>query len=559
MSVRRQFLPVIALLGVLFLTCSGCLPEKEAGAGRKAALNELDHNLAASDPLFREPPVIVDRADTILVMNEEGGDEGLYPGLGAVGVKRRYPYGSLAAALLGFRGQHGHGLYGIEYLCDTLTCSGSPAADQARSRLALTISKDIQLWAEKDLHRQMKRLGAESGSLVMMDVKTGEILAMASLPAWNPQNAYEKPGQKLANHAVQDEIDAWMFFPLLEWGRRYSQYRQSLAQEAAEADESGRQNGKKAVSLKDKAGAEIFSRNGRKRWSWSTPAPGLALWSPWNGEEMASFDFSPQDVRHMWSLGIGQETGLSLTGEKSGSLPTVSPSGWEDIRFNSVRATPVQIVRAFSALLNGGVAPVPAIIRSGEPAKPEQAMVEWLDTDTAGWILRELAIGDGPSIAALKREVQEESDGKTDSGKMRLRDGRCSEVVSLGFWPEKDPRIAYISVLYETRHDPRVRRGTLGKTVFMAKRAYSLLEQESRSGISVASTKGKGGIKEGLMPDLNGMTMRLAVVTAMEMGLAPKVSGSGRVVRQQPAPGTRIAKDKSCFIECSADFRTARR
>ncbi len=562
----------IAVIFTLLLPCTGCLPDKDGGTGDSAALQGSSVAPVPETPaLFQSPPVIVDRADTILVMNREVQQGTAYPGLTSASIiKRGYPYGSLASPLLGFRGQHGHGLYGIEYFCDTLFSEEGRSGLKKSvlspdNRLKLTINKDIQLWAEQDLERQIRRLGAKSGSLVMMDIKTGEIIAMASLPGWNPEdspgNTWKHPAQTFTNHAIEDEIDAWMFFPILEWTRLYSELMAAESSAADEAESSPESTA--AASTEDKNGAQkddikkIFARKGRKKWSWCSPVNSLAFWSPWRKEATENFSFSPTGIRELWKLGLGQETGLYLSGEKSGSIPTMAPSGWEDIKFNTVRATPVQMARAFAALINAGRIPAPTVIKNARPSRTEPADIPWLTDEASKWVLDELSLDDGPSIAAVKREDSPGTDELTKSA--RLKDGRCQEVVSMGFWPEKNPDIVYVSVLKNTSHDPRIRRGTLGKTIITARRAWGLLDQESIPGIKTARNIKKHQPGHNTMPNLLGMTMRQAVVTALELGLVPRISGSGTVTAQRPGAGAKIGKDMECRLECSTNQRIARR
>ena len=561
---RKILLLISAALTLLLCSAIwGCLPEREAGTCEQRATLAPGSILAGSGTaaqFFKDPPVIVDRSDTVLALNiaaqNTESDVDFTPGTGA----RSYPYGTLAAALLGFRGKHGQGLYGIEYLCDTFATG--EARDLAScvispdNRLALTISKDIQLWAEKDLDRQIKRLGAESGALVMMDIRSGEILAMASGPVKNHKNAWSWPGQKFVNHTISDELDAWLFFPMIEWLRQYNS-AYTVAEDDSESDNQG---GASETDISGKGHEEnspsIFTRKGRKKWSWGTVSPGLVLWSPWDNEIMREFRFDPSSVRVMWQLGLGQESGLALSGEKHGSLPTMSPSGWDDMAFNTVRATPVQMLRAFSAIISSGRVVKLSVMKGqvSDKNRIEQADSAWITPESSEWIRSELALNDGPSLAAIK--VEDNPRAIKEGQTKKLRDRGCAQVVSLGFWPEKNPRIAYISVLENTSHDPRVKRGTLGKTIRTARRAWSLLEQEAVPQTRLASAHPAGKKlnnckNPAVMPDFRGMTLRRAVAAAMGSGLNPQIKGSGVVIQQQPKPGQSLGKSRECLLICS--------
>jgi len=570
--VARKFLLIITVAATVLLSFSiwGCLPEREAGEQQVAVapmgpMANADH--VAS--FFRSPPVIVDRADTVLALNVPAEDRNREGGMGFTANvpysgARRYPYGTLASALIGFRGKHGQGLLGIEYLCDTFAAGAD--RDLARSvisrhnRLVLTISKDVQVWAEADLARQMKRLGAARGALILMDVKTGEILAMASRPGWDPENAWSMPGQTFVNHAISDELDAWVFFPMLEQLKQYAEMTQESSVKDVACVSTGHQgtNGKKAVEKVIPAG-----RGGRKKWGWSVVAPDFVLWSPWNQEAMQEFTFPASSVRDLWKLGLGQESGLCLAGEKHGSLPTMPPSSWEDMAYNSVKATPIQMLRAFAAIINSGYVPRISImkgqVRGG--CAGENADVAWLNPESSRWIRSELGLRDGPSLAAVKIKDDPRGLSESRASATRLRDGACAQVVSMGFWPLKDPEVAYISVLEDTKHDPRIRRGTLGKTIRIAKKTWALLEQETEPCFRMASHCNRkislSSRKSGTMPDLRYMTMRHAVTMAMELGLAIDVKGTGVVIEQTPRPGAKVGKDTRCTLVCKCTNRYA--
>lgn len=541
---------ILAIM-VISLSTLGCLPDMDASQQAVDGQTPVTVAVTSSDnfSFFTTPPTIVDRADTVLALNTTEYTHGK-PEQGS----RKYPYGSLAGALLGFRGKHGQGLYGIEYLCDTIAVQGmqdvfSNALED--KRFVLTISKDIQLWAENDLQRQMKRLGAESGALVMMDINSGEILAMASMPEWNPGNAWDRPDHEFVNHAIEDEIDAWMFFPILECLKLHT-----LAEANATSTGSGREgdphgdildNGDTMPNIE-----VLFSRKGRRKWSWGNITDNLVLWSPWDHEVVKQLNFYSSAVRDMWKMGLGQDTGLKLSREKTGSLPFITPGDWDSVAFNNVKATPVQVLRAFSAIISAGNIAELTIAKTARGNTEQKTLkstgVDWLTKDAAAWMLEGLALNDGPSIAAIKIKDTGRADHAPDRG--------CSQVVSLGFWPEQNPMIAYISMLENTTFDPRVRRGTLGKTIKIAKKACCLLKEELKPTMYTAKLSRAVRMKardknSAIMPDLRGVTMRQAIKNVMNTGLAAVVRGSGLVTEQYPAPGTSIKGIHKCTIVCN--------
>lgn len=542
-------------VALVSLSIWGCLPDVDTSmqASDPQAVSSCGAIVPSHDnfSFFHRPPVIVDRADTVLALNRV--DESFCGG--SVENGREYPYASLAGALLGLRGKHGQGLYGIEYLCDSFAAKGMRnifSQGAKENMLALTISKDIQVWAENDLKRQMKRLKAETGALVMMDISNGEILAMASMPEWNPQNAWGGSGREFVNHAIEDELDAWMFLPMMEWLRLYTvaYTNASLINDGKTDHPAGDALGAGDAALDRET---LFARSGRRKWSWGNITGDLVLWSPWDHDIMKQFSFYPSEVRDMWKIGLGQDTGIELSREKSGSLPTIMPANWDGVAFNSVKATPVQMLRAFSAIINAGSVVELMITKAPSGRQGEKTLkntgVDWLTDDSSEWMRKELALDDGPSIAAIKIGTAESSTHAVGGG--------CAQVVSLGFWPEENPRIAYITVLGNTAFDPRVKRGTLGKTIRTVKKAWGLLEEELKPDVRTAalpSMKISGAREKNsrIMPDLRGVTMRQAIRAAMNVGLVTMVRGSGTVTEQYPAPGASINGMDKCTIICSA-------
>jgi cell division protein FtsI (penicillin-binding protein 3) len=138
--------------------------------------------------------------------------------------KREYPQGSLAANVVGFVGLDGHGLGGYEASLDSrlagkdghLTYEAAaggqeiPTADTDSSQpvpgqdVTLTINSDIQYVAEQAIQGKVKQTGAQSGSVVVMDPRTGRILAMATYPRFNPRDPLSAPVADRGNRVVTE-------------------------------------------------------------------------------------------------------------------------------------------------------------------------------------------------------------------------------------------------------------------------------------------------------------------------------------------------------------------
>src|SRR5262249_4379162 len=149
--------------------------------------------------------------------------------------KRFYPKGSLAAAVIGYVGLDDNGLSGLEYEYDKAV-TGKPgeivaltdarrstygeaetAGKPAQEGAALTVSLDsgLQFAAERELETTLHDLDAKSGSAVVLDPWTGEILAMASAPGFDPNDYGRFGGEVRRNHAIADAYEPGSTFKIV--------------------------------------------------------------------------------------------------------------------------------------------------------------------------------------------------------------------------------------------------------------------------------------------------------------------------------------------------------
>ena len=139
--------------------------------------------------------------------------------------KRVYPQGTLAAAVLGFVGSDGHGLGGLGGQSGTTSLPGETARSRTRPAaggrqipsgdteteepvpgvdVQLTIDRDIQFIAERAIRAKVNESAAESGTVVVMDPRTGEVLALATYPSFDPRDPTAAPEADRGNRAVSE-------------------------------------------------------------------------------------------------------------------------------------------------------------------------------------------------------------------------------------------------------------------------------------------------------------------------------------------------------------------
>jgi cell division protein FtsI (penicillin-binding protein 3) len=296
-------------------------------------------------------------------------------GIGFVAEQSRfYPHRTLAAQLLGFSGVDGHGLEGIEFyydsylkgetvkstvLKDALGRGFDPAQTSIPSAynghsLILTLDLTIQFIAEKALAEAVVQHAGKSGIALVMNPKTGAVLALAHYPALNP-NAYREFDRELRrNRAITDPFEPGSTMKIFT---------------AAAALESGRCT----------PGTRFFCENGAYRVGQFTihdtqPYGSLTLSevikfsSNIGAAKMGEAIGSEYFHKILTDFGFGQKTGIDCPGETSGNLPPLKR--WTRIDASAISfgqglsASPVQLLAAASAIANGGVLLKPYIVQA---------------------------------------------------------------------------------------------------------------------------------------------------------------------------------------------------
>ena len=300
--------------------------------------------------------------------------------------QRFYPVNLIAAQVLGFVGSDDNGLGGLEEKFD-YELHGEPgemyAAMDARRKvmgssehdpepgrnLVLTIDENIQFLAEKALDRAMEKTQALNGTVVIQDVHTGQILALAIRPAFNPNNYRHTSPELLRDHAVSDVYEPGSTFKLVT-------YATALDQHVAEPDDMIDCQGGK-ITL---AGRVIHDNQGEHMGvvpvhraleeSSDVAAVKLAL--------KVGPDHFYQYIR---AFGFGSRSGIELPGETRGLLQPVKRWGGSSIGSiaigQEVAVTPLQLVTMVSTIANGGEYLPPHVLLTdadSDSNKPAQAV-----------------------------------------------------------------------------------------------------------------------------------------------------------------------------------------
>jgi cell division protein FtsI (penicillin-binding protein 3) len=296
--------------------------------------------------------------------------------------KRFYPKRELAAQVLGYVGMDDEGLSGIEREYNE-KLQGRPGRmlisvdahrkwfgsvekqPEAGENVVLTIDEQIQYIAERELATAMQQTHAESGTLIVENPHTGEILALANQPTFNPNLAREITPASLKNHAVSDIYEPGSTFKLVTISA-------ALDQHLTRPDEV----------FDCQMGSMVF--NGRrihdsKPHGLLSVSDVLAESSDVGSIKIGMRLGDERFYKYIHEFGFGQQTGIELPGETRGlSRP---PSRWSKVSIAAISMgqeigiTPLQLVGLISTMANDGVWVAPRIVAAtNEPQSAPQTI-----------------------------------------------------------------------------------------------------------------------------------------------------------------------------------------
>jgi cell division protein FtsI (penicillin-binding protein 3) len=291
--------------------------------------------------------------------------------------QRFYPNNQIAAQMLGYVGLDDNGLGGLEGKFDG-KLHGVPgrmftAMDARRhvlgsvahepepgQNLQLTIDENIQFMAERALDHNMERTHADSGTVVVQDVHTGQILALAIRPTFNPNQFRHTTAGLLKNHAVSDVYEPGSTFKLVT-------YSAALDQGVAHPDDMIDCQGGQIKM----AGGRIIHDDKADHFGVVTVHYALEHSSDVAAVKLALKMGPDNFYKYIHDFGFGGRTGVELPGETRGLLRT--PNRWGSSSIGSIAigqevgVTPVQLVSMVSTIANGGIYLPPHVLMT-QPA-----------------------------------------------------------------------------------------------------------------------------------------------------------------------------------------------
>jgi cell division protein FtsI (penicillin-binding protein 3) len=517
--------------------------------------------------------------------------------------KRYYPNDSLAAHVLGFVGTEENGLGGIEQYYNEkirgeagkvfLERDGSSARrifDSYEVRpnpgqtVVLTIDQTIQYRTEQALVAAVERSHAKSGTAIVMDPRTGEILALANAPSFDPNQTQESSADARVNGALQTIYEPGSTFKIVAYS---AAIEKGLVKPEDKID---CQMGQITV-----AGRLIHDHH---PFGLLTIADALAQSSNVGAIKLGLLVGNDSMYDYMKRLGFGSRTGIDLTGESPGILRSLSR--WQASSIGSlaigqeIGVTPLQMATAYCVLANDGMLVKPHLVRELRSpdgtvmfqAKNEMRRALKPETTAA---LRNML--EGVTLRGTAKKAQlagYTAAGKTGTAQKidpKTRAYSATKYIGsfVGFAPVTNPAVVIIVVIDEPQGS--YHGGDIAAPVFReiaeqilpdlsvspdveiksppalitqtSKPSPQQLQEEQQQSEArvatlpkVAARSFSGQTKEvvfalatkraALMPDLRGQSVRDVLRMCQQLGLRLEARGEGRALRQSPAPGAEV-------------------
>lgn len=441
------------------------------------------------------------------------------------------------------------------------------------SDLVLTIDKDYQSVLEEELRKGLEKFKAHSATGIIMNPNTGEILALANVDDYDPNYYWQYNDFQRRNRAITDTYEPGSTFKpftlaaLLD--RKLCSLNENLFLE----------NGTyqfRNVKIRDTHPhkylnvAEIIEQSSNI---------GIAKLA----QRISDDDF----YKYLRGFGFGNLTSIQLPGEAAGKLK--KPTNWSKISkayisFGyEISVTPLQLITAFSALINGGVLYEPQILskrinHNGElEYEFEPKQIRRVVSEQTSTVMKNILRGVVKNGTGKNADVELISVGGKTGTSQKLVDGSYSKAQYnssfIGFFPVEDPQVVCLILV----NSPDVGKygGLVAAPIFKSvasrivekdfDRFEKYIDETFKQKLLITSlgkentTADSDQIKvkevilpsDKLMPNLVNCSVRDAINALTRMGVKYKINGSGIVINQSITPGSNIRTNEVCILNCS--------
>lgn len=509
--------------------------------------------------------------------------------------KRYYPGRSLAGPVIGFVAPDGFGKDGLELSLDDelrghalevkglrdrsgrlVFSEGDPNQQMAGHDVQLAIDEGIQHVAERELDAAMRTYETRGGSVIVVDPQTGEILALASAPSYNPNDYSDSDPDARRDRAVTDRFEPGSVMKVFTVAIALAAGTLNPT-ETIYCERGSYQLG--PVVIHDTHVSE-----------WLTPTQILAKSSNIGALKIGLGVGEAGLYAGLRRFGFGEPTGLPLPGEASGVLrPRGRP--WFDVETanasfgQGISVTALQLAMGFAAIANGGKLLEPILVRKVTDARGETVR-EWAPRVRREAVPASVARLVADMLTAVTEAggtgVEAQVPGFRVAGKTataqkadpsgRYGDGKFTASF-VGFLPAEKPRLVVAVVLDEPMighyggdlAGPVFRRVAesslrfLGVTPPGSAKIVSASRKDDPADATLAAFKlpaaplpaepsadpaapPREGAELATVPDATGLPAREAARLLGEAGFVPRIVGTGRLVRQTPAAGTQAPR-----------------
>ena len=553
----RDVKNVNALAGVL---------ARELGLSEETIIKKLSGSKAASVTLARQiSREDADRLRAIRQSAENPDSDALIGITFDEDVSRWYPMGTLLAQVLGLCNVDGEGQSGLELKYND-ELSGKPGrivtevdarartlpdgvtlyvpAEQGRT-LRLTIDRDVQAAVERAVRECAQVNDAVSVQAIAMDVNTGAVLAMAMYPTYDPANPPRDDLDKL-NELMRLTVLGDVYEP-------GSTFKMLTASAAIDCGATSPQEGFYCSGKITVDGSTVRC--------WGAPhgaeTMARALENSCNPvfTQLALRLGSERFYQYLHAFGLGSRTGIDLYGEASDILigqNRVKNVDLARIGFGqSVAVTPIQMITAACAVVNGGRLMKPYLVEAIEDSdgnmlkQTSPKVVSTPISAETSATMRKLLYGVVENGGGKNAKVNGYAiGGKTGTAQI-YRNGKIESNLHIGsfvgFAPADNPRVALLVTVNEAKVKPDY--GGTTAAPFAAQIFEEILPL-----LGVAKTEGGAEAKQTTMPDVTGMNVRDAKAILREAGIDAVTDGENPIVTGQLPPAGTTVQEGFCAM-----------
>ncbi len=396
-------------------------------------------------------------------------------GVGMVAKPRRYyPQRSLAAHVLGFVNDEPNAYYGVEQQYSNYLLRADVAFQQSISSikesygnlpeswqrylpsavgqdLVLTIDRRIQFVAEQVLANALGRYAAEAGTIIVIEPDTGAILAMASLPAYDPNRYATSDEALLVDPAISKQYEPGSVFKVITMAAGID--AGLITPDTVITDTSVLEYGDQIIQNWDKTGLGPITITETLRRSRNIPTAQVAI-------QMGESLF----YQYVRRFGFGELTEVDLANESPGTVKVPGNSLWSqsDLATNSfgqgLAVTPLQVATAISVIANGGMLMRPhvaeALVYQGQVLKPGSTVVRRVIKPETATTMRDMMVDVVSQGTRTARVDGYTVAGKTGTAQIAIEGGyHLTQTIHsfVGFVPAENPRFVALVKLDKPR------------------------------------------------------------------------------------------------------------